>query len=443
MRRLLGGRGWDRERWWYQLAHVCQRWRNLILRSASHLGLCLVCTYGTPIADMLAHSPPLPLIIDYNDQNRDIAAEDEDEIILALEQHERVRRIRLHLPVPNMQRFITVIEGEYPILEYMIIAIPDDDKSAGLMLTETLQAPHLRHIALGGIAIPIRSRLLTTAVGLVALVLVMKHPSAYFRPNTLLHWVSFLPQLDTLLFAFLFPVSSRDVERQLSHIPIMNHVTLPHLRQFAFQGSSGYVETVVRWITAPLLENVEICFFNQLTISIPRLRQFLGTTENLRFNSAKLMFSYEQVDVKLHPREEDAIFALRIAVVCRHLDWQVSSATQIFNALSQVFSTVEHLTFEHLGWVHRQSSDEHNEVDRTEWRKLLRSFSNVKTLHVDEELVEELSRCLRLEDGELPLELLPELQGLTFSRSGAVDDAFTQFIDSRKNAGHPVTLTRR
>jgi hypothetical protein len=66
-----------------------------------------------------------------------------------------------------------------------------------------------------------------------------------------------------------------------------------------------------------------------------------------------------------------------------------------------VFSAVEHLTLEHE--VHSQPSEEHNDVDRIEWRNLLRSFSNVKTLRVEDVLVEELSRCLRLEDGELPL----------------------------------------
>ena len=63
-------------RWWYKLIHVCRRWRYLIFASASHLGLCLVCTYGTPVADMLAHSPPLPLIIDHSDFARDMTAED-------------------------------------------------------------------------------------------------------------------------------------------------------------------------------------------------------------------------------------------------------------------------------------------------------------------------------------------------------------------------------
>ena len=81
--RYDGGVRWIGERWWYRLAHVCQRWRNLILGSASSLGLCLVCTYGTPVADMLVHSPPLPLVIDY--RIRGITAEDEEAILLALE----------------------------------------------------------------------------------------------------------------------------------------------------------------------------------------------------------------------------------------------------------------------------------------------------------------------------------------------------------------------
>ena len=106
---------------------------------------------------------------------------------------------------------------------------------------------------------------------------------------------------------------------------------------------------------------------------------------------------------------------------------------------SQIFSVVEYLTLAHR--VHSQSSEEHNEVDRTEWRKLLRSFSNVKTLRIDDGLVRELSRCLQLEDGEHPLELLPELQELRYPGSSDADDAFTSFIDARQNTDRPVILT--
>ena len=179
---------------------------------------------------MLAHSPPLPLVIDYFDKDCDITAEDEEGIILALKQRDRVRRVRLRMPVSNLQKLIVAIDEEYPVLEYLIMAPPTEDKSTTLMLPETLQAPHLRHLVLIGFALPIGSRLLTTAVGLVTLCLFMDHPSTYFHPNTLLQWISFMPQLETLVIVFLFPVPNRDVERQLMHTPIMTHVTLPNLR---------------------------------------------------------------------------------------------------------------------------------------------------------------------------------------------------------------------
>jgi hypothetical protein len=145
--------------------------------------------------------------------------------------------------------------------------------------------------------------------------------------------------------------------------------------------------------------------------------------------------------VDVNPPETNMpLAAFSMNIYCWHLDWQVSSVAQIFNALSQMLSAVEHLTLAHE--VHSGSSEEHNEVDRTEWRKLLRSFNNVKTLGIDDGLVGELSRCLRLEDGEHPLELLPELQELTFSGSDNAKDAFTSFIDARRNAGRPVSLIK-
>jgi hypothetical protein len=101
---------------------------------------------------------------------------------------------------------------------------------------------------------------------------------------------------------------------------------------------------------------------------------------------------------------------------------------------------VEHLALEHR--AHSRSSEEHNEADRTEWRKLLGSFRNVKALRVAEGLVKELSRCLQSVGEELPLELLPELQELMYFGSGNTSDGFASFIDARRDAGHPITLVR-
>ena len=439
--RAIGGKYWVHGRWWYSLAHVCQRWRNIVLGSASYLELSLFCTFGTPIADMLAHSPPFPLVIDYYSGVRKMSAEDEQGVIFVLKQRERILRVRFTPPVTNLQNFIAAMDEEYPILEYLVIALPRGDNSTTLIFPETLQAPRLRLLRLAGFALPIGCRLLTTAVSLVTLYLQMTHPSTYFHPNTLLQWISLMPQLEMLI---IFCIPNHDLERQLTHMPTITPVTLPNLRCFWFYGFSTYLEALLHRITTPLLEKLDISFFNQLTFFVPRLLQSLNSTESLRFHTANLSLFNHKAEMAIYPHGdivEVEMYSFAISVYCWHLDWQISSMTQISNSLSQIFSAVEHLTLQHE--KHSRSSEEHNSVDRTEWRGLLSPFRNVKTLRiVVDGLVEELSRCLQLEDGEHPLELLPELQELTYYGSGNADDAFTSFIDARQNAGHPVALVR-
>ncbi|KAF8498670.1 hypothetical protein F5888DRAFT_1690907 [Russula emetica] len=367
---------------------------------------------------MLANSPPFPLIIDYDGENDDISAEDEEGIALALEQRDRVRRIRLWMPVSKLQKlllFMAIME-EYPVLEYMTAGPVAKDDPA-LMLPGTLQAPRLHHLLLSGFTFPTRPQLLTTAVDLVTFHLHIEHRFTDLRPTVLLQCLSSMPQLEMLRIAFLHPVPNREVERQLIHTPITTQVTLPNLRQFLFRGVTAYLEALVRRITAPSLEKLEILFFEHLTFSVPLLLQFMHTTENLRFSRGNFQFFDDHVVVKMYPREEAKTYAFSIYIYCWHLDWQVSSMAQIFDSLSQISSAVEHLALEHR--VHSRSSEDHNEVDRTEWRKLLRPFRNVKTLRVDHGLADELSR-LQSDGGELPLELLPELQEPIFLRSGDV-----------------------
>jgi hypothetical protein len=182
--RILQGGEWRRERWWYNLAHVCQRWRYLVLGSTSYLGLRLVCTHGTPVADMLAHSPPLPLFIDYVDKDNDVTVEDEDGMALALQQRDRVCGIRVVMPAPKLQKLIDAMDEEFPILEHLYVG-PPTKQNTGLVLPGTFQAPHLRHFNLINFAFSVGSPLLTITGGLVTLVLQRIHPSAYVRPNNL------------------------------------------------------------------------------------------------------------------------------------------------------------------------------------------------------------------------------------------------------------------
>ena len=435
--RILGGR-WEHERWWHKLTQVCQRWRNLILESSSYLGLCLVCTYGTPVADMLALSPPLPLILHYMDSDRDIKAAAEEGIMLALKQRRRVHRIHFFMPIPNLERLIKVIVKEYPVLEYLIMmSSPEVVGTTTWKLPLTFLAPHLRCLVLNDFTLPV----VMTTKRLVTLYLIMDDPTrAYCPPYALFLYISFMRQLETLRIIFNFPVSDYDLERLLEFevmcMSTMTHVTYPNLRWFEFQGASAYLEAFVHWIDAPRLEKLNIRLFKQPTYSFPRLLRFMNTAKNVRFDSAKFEFSNNQVAVGMNLREEE-VHTFLMAVYCFELGSQISSLAQIFDSLSQTMFTVEHLTFKHE--LHDEDHDE-LEVDRTEWHKLFGSFSNVKTLCVDDGLVDELARCLRLNDGKHPLDVLPELQELSYTGTDDIGDTFTSFLDARKNAGRPITL---
>ncbi|KAI0246811.1 hypothetical protein BJV78DRAFT_97603 [Lactifluus subvellereus] len=398
---------WGGQRWWYKLAQACQRWRYLILASPSHLDLHLLCTHGVPIANMLAHSPPLSLAIYYREPDRETTEEDEEGILPALGHSDRVHYISLHLPSPKFQKIITIMDKQFPILECLYIGSRTEGDTS-LLLPRTFQAPHLRHLALWRAALPIESPVLTTTVGLVSLWLIDIPPSAYFPPSSLLTWLSLMPQLESLTIGFYSPPPNRDIARQLLDAPIMTHLTLPNLRWFSFGGVSAYLEGLLARISAPVLSQLFIGLFNQLTFTVPRLLQFMGTTETLSFSAVRLTFGNDFAQLAALQLGEEMSDPFTVQIRCKHLDWQVSFAAQILDTLQPVLAVVEKFMLKHR--EHSQSSEWHHEVDRTLWRQLLRPLSNLKTLHVQTSLVGQLAGSLQTEDGEPPLELLPNLE---------------------------------
>jgi hypothetical protein len=384
---------------------------------------------------MLAHSPPLPLVIDYF---RDLTAEDEEGLILALKQRDRVSRLRLRMPLIYLQKLFVAIDEEYPILEYLVIWTWMGANDTIPIFPEAFRAPHLRHLALRGCPLPIGP---VTAVGLVTLALFMGHrlpPSFQIHLGTLLQSLSFMSQLETLMISF-HSSPCDDLKRKMMYMPIM---TLPNLHSFKFRGESFYLETLGSRITTPRLDNLQISYPSSATLSIPHLLKLINTTENvsLSFDGAEFNFSTLRVHTKVDPHEEAKMNALSIDIYCWDLE-RVSSMTRVSNALGQVFPAVEYLTLDYDVQARRWSREVH--VQTIEWRQILKSFSNVKTLRVDDMLVERLSRCLRSDDGESPLDLLPELHELTYSGSGSAGDLFSSFVDARQSAGRPVTLIRR
>ena len=104
---------------------------------------------------MLAHSPPLPIIIDhlFVAANITSAGEYKEGVLLALKHRDRVRCIRLRAFVPSLARLVVAIEEGFPMLEYLYIepmSAPDSNWS----LPSTFRAPRLRHLILFYIDFP-------------------------------------------------------------------------------------------------------------------------------------------------------------------------------------------------------------------------------------------------------------------------------------------------
>ena len=429
---LEGGGDWIREWWWLNLVQVCRRWRYIVLESASHLRLSLVCARGKLAADMLVHSPPLPLIIDTLDQNHDITAEDEEGMILALQHRDRVCRIRLRTSVSVLHKLVNALDGKYSLLESLYImpwehALPTEViNNMRLKLPSRFRAPHLRHLFLGSsLIIPKRNPVSQSRSPVPVLV--------YVRPNVLLEWLSLMPQLEALGISIYY--QGRSIERLWADTPTVTRVTFPNLRRLGFQGASAYLGALLPQVAIPVLEKFKVYFFEQHTHSIRLLHQFMSTVGNLQLNTTTLISRYGYIHVMGYPHKGARTYNLCMSLDGTSLDWQVTCTAQFCHIFRKVFSAVEHLSLEY-DW-HFTPSIWNSEADRRQWRKLLGSFGSVKTLYVADELVGQLSRALQPFNEESPMELLPELQGLSYR---ARSPSFDAFINLRRRAGCPVTI---
>jgi hypothetical protein len=308
------------------------------------------------------------------------------------------------------------------------------------VLPVTFQAPNLRYLRLWRARIPIGSPLLTTTAGLVTLVLLDISASAYFPPSYIITRLSPMTQLETLSIGFQSLVTNRDVDRQLPQTTDMT--TLPNLRVFVFLGTARYLEDLVARISAPSLNilRIRVHHFNQLSFTFPHLLPFMQTSENLTFSSVQVTFGAHSVSLHAVPpnrKLDTPLRRLEIVIICSRLDWQVASAVQFLGTLSPILSVVEQVAFGYEKQRRYQSSED---IDRRQWRELLRPFTNAKTIHLQDGLVSQIFRSLPSDDGEPPLELLPNLEEVGYYGESDARDTFTTFLNERQVAGHPISM---
>ena len=199
---------------WHTLVHVCRRWRYLVFARPRCLRLRLLCTEKTPVRKMLDVWPALPVDI-WNSGGLTSLVEGADNIIAALEHHDRVYHISLwSIPTFLLERFTSMMQQPFPILKSLAL-LPYEHKAPILpnsFLGSPGSTPRLQTLWLDSIQFPAIQKLNLSAGSLVYLYLLSIPHSGYISPIAMITCLSSLTRLEFLSFGFHSPRSCPNKE---------------------------------------------------------------------------------------------------------------------------------------------------------------------------------------------------------------------------------------
>ena len=426
---------------WHTLVHVCRRWRYLVFARPRRLCLRLLCTEKTPVRRMLDIWPALPIVI-WNSGDPTSLVEGADNIIAALEHHDRVRNISLWR-IPNFlwERFTSVMQQPFPVLTSLAL-LPHANMVPTLpesFLGSPGSTPRLKTLWLDSIQFPTIQKLHLSAGGLAYLHIFNIPHSGYVSPIAMVTYLSPLTSLESLILGLHSPRSRPDGEGR--HLPPLTRTVFPALTSLEFRGASEYLEGFISRVDVPLLNEIKIGFFNQLVWHNPQLLQFIGLAKQLRLsNYAELIFYKHSAMVRLSQRTGTIDRAtLELAISCTPLDWQLSSLTQICGSISPS------LKLERLDIRDDQHWQPHlqRDTDSVQWLEVLCSFTTATTLYLSKKVGQRVALALQDLVREPLAEVLPALQNISLEglqSSGAAQEAIERFVTARRLLGHTVLV---
>jgi hypothetical protein len=426
---------------WHTLVHVCQRWRYLVFARPRRLRLRLLCTEKTPVRKMLDVWPALPIVI-WNSGDTMSLVEGADNIIAALEHHDRVQNISLW-SIPNflLARLTSVMQQPFPVLTSLAL-LPHENEVPILpesFLGSPGSTPRLQTLWLDSIQFPTIQKLYFFAGSLAYLHLYNIPHSGYVSPVAMVNYLSSLTRLESLILGFRSPQSRPD--REGRHLPPLTRTVFPALTSLEFRGASEYLEGFISRVDVPLLNEIKIRFFNQLMWHNPQFLQFICLAKQLSSsNYAELIFYKHFAMVRLSQRTGTVDRAtLELAISCTPLDWQLSSLTQICDSISPSLKLERLDIREDQHWQPYLQHD----TDNAQWLEVLCSFTAATTLYLSKKVGQRVALALQDPFREPVAEVLPVLQNIFLEglqSSGATHEAIERFVTARRLLGHSVLV---
>jgi hypothetical protein len=401
---------------WHRLAHVCQRWRQIVIASPRRLDLQIYCTYGTPVREILRCWPTLPIAIDYCIHYADDGSkfptpptEDWNDVVAALKLTDRVRSIRMSVMDLTLEAMAEVLQRPYRWPRLASLTLRSADIHTPALPDAFLggYVPRLRKCVLAAIPFPTFPRFLRSAKDLVELRLIGTPTFGSISAGMMVASLAAFTKLESL--HILFEHSFQNPGQSLA-VPL-TRIVLPALTRFLFNGTREYLEELVAQMETPQLANLSITFSSDRVVQVPQLFQFIDRVEYLKqaqFRHARTLFSEVGTHICLdHPQggRHRCYLNLRFNCLIPMLfpSMAIQFLTQLLIQSSLITSNVRDLSI--FLFDRRLQSDS---MDPTElWLPLLHPFTSVETLRCDW-LAEVLGKVL--EDSTV----LPALQSTDF-----------------------------
>ena len=330
-----------------------------------------------------------------------------DNIVAALEHHDRICQITLRNPPRSLlQMFTELMQESFPALTELEIG--SEDQSTTLPLDLFSGAPHLRSICFQGIQFPALSKVLLSSHNLVNLHLLMIPDSGFISPKEMASCLSSLNSLED--FRIGFQTSEPFFAHEETRPPSLSRVDLPCLIHLIFRGHGDYLEDFVTRINTPLLRVFEMELDN-IYLDDSALPKFINRIENFQvFDQAKMIFHTESVSVTFSQQRggvEHTILKLEIgAEEPGDRFWYLDQA---LSPNSLPFSTPECLE---VSVDPGCPLDDQDGYQSTHWLDLLGRFTAVKELRVCGEIALLIAPTLLEHHTEEAPELFPALQSL-------------------------------
>ena len=426
---------------WYDLVHVCRRWRHIVFAFPSYLDLRLKCHSKTDVEAAIDIWPALPLSISatFNSENTD-----EDDIFGALEHRDRIAAIHFWgFNHSQLKKCVALMEKPFPALKTLDLGADEKTRfvHTGSVALLGGSAPLLQWIHLYGTQFPSLPKLLSSTSDLVRLDLedIPMTDEGHISPNAMATCLSVLTKLQSLSIAAQtlspYPTDQR--------LPPSTYTVLPALVKLSLKGPHGYLEDLVGRVEAPLLKSGHLHFYDEPIFDTPPrhgVPQFIHRTKMFpSLGKVQVHFSRECIFASFRSSIGPAQFYLSFR--CSGLPAGVAIMQRICAQWPPLFSHVEWLKLQ----VDFFPEEKRCREAITPWLGFLRAFTAVQTLHLrGEATVSHVARILDELEGERAPEVLPALRAIELhcSESGKSESlrSLEPFIVAREESEHPVTV---